>query len=205
MAVTKIQEFNMIIAGVGGQGSVLASHIVADAALFCGLKIRVGETYGASQRGGKVHSHIRIGEDVYGPLCPEESLDVLIGLEPNEALRLALPYANDDTYIITNTHPIPSMDVNIGAVTYPSVDEIVSGLKKLSKIVVAFNATNLAIQAGNQQTMNIVMLGALAVSGRLPYEASILENIIMERVPPRTRDINLKAFYLGQDIIKKNV
>ena len=70
----KIREFNMIVAGVGGQGSVLASHIVANAAVAQGLKVRVGETFGASQRGGKVHSHVRIGDDVYGPLCPERSL-----------------------------------------------------------------------------------------------------------------------------------
>lgn len=200
--VTKIREFNMIIAGVGGQGSVLASHIVADAALSSGFKTRVGETFGASQRGGKVHSHVRFGEDVYCPLCPEESLNVLIGLEPNETLRLALSYTNNDTYVITNTHPIPSMDVNIGAVTYPPIDEIILGLKKLSQIVVAFDATQLAVQAGNLQTVNIVMLGALAASRRLPFEADILCSTIMERVPLKTRDVNLKAFNFGQNVIQ---
>ena len=202
MKTGKISEFNMIVAGVGGQGSVLASHIVAEAAVTLGLRARVGETFGASQRGGKVHSHVRIGEDVYGPLCPERSLDILVGLEPNETLRLAIPYVNKDTYIITNTRKIPSMDVNIGADEYPQIDEIVANLNKLSETVVAFDATDLAIAAGNPQTMNVVMLGALASSGRLPYESEVLREAVMQRVPPRTRDVNLKAFSLGCDISK---
>lgn len=202
---TRVREFNMIVAGVGGQGSVLASHIVAEAAVVLGLKTRVGETFGASQRGGKVHSHVRIGEDVYGPLCPERSLDILVGLEPNETLRLAIPYVNKDTYIITNTHKIPSMDVNIGADEYPQIDQIVADLVKLSKKVVAFDATDLAIAAGNPQTMNVVMLGALASSGRLPYESDALREAVIQRVPPRTRDVNLKAFNLGWEISKDNI
>jgi len=198
----KIREFNMIVAGVGGQGSVLASHIVANAAVAQGLKVRVGETFGASQRGGKVHSHVRIGDDVYGPLCPERSLQVLVGLEPNETLRIALPYANRDTYIITNTRQIPSMDVNIGAYTYSSIEKIVKGLKMLSQVVVAFDATKLAVEAGNQQTMNVVLLGSLAASRRLPFEASVLRDATMDRVPPKTRDVNLKAFSLGWDVVE---
>ena len=198
---TRVREFNMIVAGVGGQGSVLASHIVAEAAVTLGLRARVGETFGASQRGGKVHSHVRIGEDVYGPLCPERSLDILVGLEPNETLRLAIPYVNKDTYIITNTRKIPSMDVNIGADEYPQIDEIVANLNKLSETVVAFDATDLAIAAGNPQTMNVVMLGALASSGRLPYEVDVLREAVIQRVPTRTRDANMKAFSNGFEVL----
>jgi indolepyruvate ferredoxin oxidoreductase beta subunit len=178
------------------------NHIVAAAAVAQGLKVRVGETFGASQRGGKVHSHVRIGDDVYGPLCPEGSLHILVGLEPNETLRVALPYVNSDTYIITNTRPIPSMDVNIGVNIYSPIEKIIEGLKRLSRVVVDFDATSLAVKAGNQQTMNVVMLGTLAASGRLPYEADVLRDAIMERVPPKTRDVNLKAFSLGWDVVE---
>ena len=201
----EIREFNMIVAGVGGQGSVLASHIVADVAVAQGMKTRVGDTFGAAQRGGKVHSHVRIGEDVYSPLCPEESLDVLLGLEPNETLRLAVRYAGPKTFVVMNTHPVPSMDVNIGADKYPSVEEIIEGLKKLSETVISFDATELAIQSGNQRTMNVVLLGALASTDRLPYEAEALKAGIMERVPPRTIDANMKAFSLGREMIKNNI
>jgi indolepyruvate ferredoxin oxidoreductase beta subunit len=125
-----------------------------------------------------------------------------VGLEPNETLRLAILYVNKGTYIITNTRKIPSMDVNIGADEYPQIDEIVANLNKLSETVVAFDATDLAIAAGNPQTMNVVMLGALASSGRLPYESEVLREAVMQRVPPRTRDVNLKAFNLGWEISK---
>lgn len=192
-----VKEFNLIIAGVGGQGSVLASHIVAEAAVAQGLKTRVGETFGASQRGGKVHSHVRVGEDIYGPLCPEESLDVLLGLEPNETLRLAVDYAGPDTLIITNTHPIHSMDANIGADTYPEIEEVIEGLLKLSKRVISFDATELAVEAGNERTVNVVMLGALAATGRLPYAEERLRKAIAGRVPQRTIDANMRAFDSG--------
>lgn len=201
MANVSLKEFNLIVTGVGGQGSVLASHIVAEAAVKRGFKVRVGETFGAAQRGGKVHSHVRIGDDVYGPLCPGGSLDVLLGLEPNETLRLALEYANEETLIITNTRPVPSMDANIGADHYPEVSRLIEALGRLSDEVVSFDATELAAEAGNERTMNVVLLGALAASGRLPFGAESLREAVMSRVPPRTVEVNEAAFELGFDRI----
>jgi indolepyruvate ferredoxin oxidoreductase beta subunit len=194
-----LSEFNLIVAGVGGQGSVLASHIIAEAAVSAGLKVRVGETFGAAQRGGKVHSHVRMGEDVYGPLCPRASLDVLVGLEPNEALRLAVDYSTLDTLILTNTRPVPSMDSNIGADSYAEVGDIVEGLRRLSKEVVPIDATDLAVEAGNERTMNVVLLGALCATELLPYEADALRMAVSERVPPRTVDVNMRAFEIGYE------
>ena len=195
--VKEIKEFNLIITGVGGQGSVLASHIVAEAAVTQGLKTRVGETFGAAQRGGKVHSHVRIGEDVNGPLCPVESLDVLLGLEPNETLRLAVDYAGPDTLIITNTRPVPSMDANIGADNYPEIKAVIDGLKKLSSKVINFDATEIAVGAGNGRTMNVVLLGALAATVKLPYNGVHLMKAVVVRVPPRTVEANIRAFNEG--------
>jgi indolepyruvate ferredoxin oxidoreductase beta subunit len=197
--VKDLKEFNLIVTGVGGQGSVLASHIVAEAAVEEGFKVRVGETFGAAQRGGKVHSHVRIGEEVYGPLCPSKSLDVLVGLEPNETLRLALKYANKETLIITNTRPVPSMDANIGADNYPEVFQVIDALRRISDRVVSFDATELAVKAGNERTMNVVILGALASSGKLPFEQESLREAVLGRVPPRTIEVNDAAFNLGCD------
>jgi len=194
-----LREFNLIVAGVGGQGSVLASHIIAEAAVSAGLRVRVGETFGAAQRGGKVHSHVRMGEDVYGPLCPRASLDVLVGLEPNEALRLAVDYSTQDTVIITNTRPVPSMDSNIGADSYAEVGEIVEGLRRLSKEVVPIDATGLAVEAGNERTMNVVLLGALCATELLPYEPDALRWAVSERVPPRTVEVNMRVFEMGYE------
>jgi len=197
--VKGLKEFNLIVTGVGGQGSVLASHIVAEAAVKKGFKVRVGETFGAAQRGGKVHSHVRIGDEIYGPLCPSRSLDVLIGLEPNETLRLALKYANEETLIITNTRPVPSMDANIGADAYPDVSLLIEALGRISGRVVSFDATELAVKAGNERTMNVVLLGALAASGELPLETEALREAVMSRVPPKTVKVNETAFNLGVD------
>ena len=190
-------EFNLIFTGVGGQGSVLASHIIAEAAIMDGLKVRVGETFGAAQRGGKVHSHVRIGKDVYGPLCMESSVDILLGCEPNETLRLALKYSGPSSIIITNTRKIPSMDVNIGAAKYPDIKMVINGLEKLSKKVIAFDATKLAIEVGSDRTMNVILLGALAATDMTPFKTDNLKKAIKDRVPPSTVEINMKAFDSG--------
>ena len=197
MTTMGLKEFNLIVTGVGGQGSVLASHIIAEAAVRQGHRVRVGETFGAAQRGGKVHSHVRIGDDVHGPLCPSGSLDVLLGLEPNETLRLALKYANEETLIITNTRPVPSMDANIGVDHYPAVPQLIEALNRLSENVVSFDATELAVEAGNERTMNVVLLGALAASGRLPFDKESLREAVLSRVPPRTVEVNEASFNLG--------
>ena len=197
--VKDLKEFNLIVTGVGGQGSVLASHIVAEAAVKKGFKVRVGETFGAAQRGGKVHSHVRIGDEVYGPLCPSRSLDVLMGLEPNETLRLALKYAYEETLIITNTRPVPSMDANIGVDAYPDVSLLIEALGRISGRVVSFDATELAVKAGNERTMNVVLLGALATSRKLPFGTESLREAVLGRVPLRTVKVNEAAFNLGCD------
>ncbi len=195
-------EFNLIFAGVGGQGSVLASHIIAEAAIMNGLKVRVGETFGAAQRGGKVHSHVRIGSDVYSPLCRENSVDVLLGCEPNETLRLALKYSGSSSIVITNTRSVPSMDVNIGVTKYPEIKAVIDGLVELSGKVIAFDATKLAIEAGSDRMMNVVLLGALAATGVAPLKIDNLMEAIKNRVPPSTVEGNMKAFDAGLKMCK---
>ena len=195
-------EFNLIFAGVGGQGSVLASHIIAEAAIINGLKVRVGETFGAAQRGGKVYSHVRIGRDVYGPLCRENSVDVLLGCEPNETLRLALKYSGPSSIIITNTRGVPSMDVNIGVATYPELKAVIDGLVKLSRKVIAFDATKLAIEAGSDRMMNVVLLGAFAATDLAPLKTDNLMEAIKNRVPSSTVEGNMKAFDAGLKMCK---
>ena len=195
--VKKNQALNIIVAGVGGQGSILASHIIADAAVKAGHKARVGETFGAAMRGGAVHSHIRIGKHVEGPLVRENTLDILLGLEPNEALRLGVKYLAPYSISLVNTSPIYSTDVNIGASKYEDPEKIVLSLKKLCEKVVAFDATKFALDIGNIRTMNIIMIGALAATGKLPFPIEVLKQAIKERVPKHTIDLNLEAFELG--------
>ncbi|MEQ9714579.1 MAG: indolepyruvate ferredoxin oxidoreductase subunit beta [Candidatus Asgardarchaeia archaeon] len=196
-------ELNIIVCGVGGQGSVRLSHIIAAAAVKAGLNARVGEKFGAAQRGGAVASHIRIGKDVHGPMVEEDGADLIIGLEPLETLRVATKYISPDGVIVMEERNIPSADINFGFAKYPSMEEIINGLKKLAKDVYVLNGTKLALNAGNIRTLNIVMLGAAAALGIFPFDNEILKETVREMVPPKTIDANMKAFELGYQHMKK--
>jgi|SRR6056297_79921 len=195
--------FNIIVAGVGGQGSILASHIIADAAIrrACEnsdhqLKVRLGETFGAAMRGGAVASHVKIGRDVYNPLIPENRADVILGLEPLETLRAGLRYIKPGGRVIMNIRKYEPVDVNTGKSDYPTVEKIVEAFDKIDSRVTAFDATGLAVECGTFKSMNVVMLGALA-NCSLPFSAEDLEGIIKQRVPEKTISINLRAFQEG--------
>lgn len=198
-----MSELNLIIAGVGGQGSILASHMVAIAAIQDGLRARVGETFGAAMRGGAVASHVRIGKDVHAPLVPKDSADIVLALEPLEGLRNIVDFLGKGGLLITNTRPWLPVDVNIGRAEYPSMESIKEAAKKLGGEVVEIDATTLAQQAGNVRTMNTVMLGALASTGKLPISKDTLKQVIQENVPPKTIDVNQRAFELGLKAMEK--
>jgi len=190
-----------VVAGVGGQGSVLASHIIAEAAIDQGFKVRVGETFGAAMRGGAVASHVRIG-DVSSPLVQKHTADTVLALEPLEGLRVATEFFSPTGIVILNTRPIPPLDVFLGKFAYPELEEIIKALQSLGKKVFAFDATQLAIKAGNPKTLNSVILGAFAASKLLPFPPSILEEAVASRVPSQTKDVNIKAFLLGKSTME---
>ncbi|MGB9834934.1 MAG: indolepyruvate oxidoreductase subunit beta [bacterium] len=190
-------QLNLIVAGVGGQGSVLASHIIAEAAIDQGFKVRVGETFGAAMRGGAVASHVRIG-DVSSPLIKMHQAQAILALEPLEGLRVGLKFLASNGIVILNTRSIPPVDVFMGKFIYPEIKEIVRDLESLGGKVYAFDATQIAIEAGSARTLNSVILGALSASKIWPFPPEILEEAIMTRVPPQTKDVNSRAFRLGK-------
>lgn len=196
-----MKRASLLIAGVGGQGSIRASHIVARAAIKDGLRARVGETYGAAMRGGSVASHVRVGEGIKSPLNPENGAEVVLALEPMEGLRNALRFISKDGLFLTNTETWIPYDVNIGKAEYPPVEKIEEAAGKLAAEVKSFNATSLAKESGNIRTMNVVMLGALDSTGKLPIETETLKKTIRENVPEGTEDVNMKAFELGLESI----
>ncbi|KUO39375.1 MAG: hypothetical protein AVW06_04070 [Hadesarchaea archaeon DG-33-1] len=177
-------DINLIIAGVGGQGSVLASHLVAMAAIGDGLHARVGETFGAAMRGGSVASHIRLGKEVHSPLISKDGADIILALEPLEGLRNSVRYLREDGLLLANTRAWSPTDVNIGLAKYPDMKTIEKSVKKLGG-------------TGNVRTMNVVMLGALAGTGKLPVSIESLKQVIRENVPKGTEEVNLRAFGLG--------
>jgi len=200
----KFSELNLIIGGVGGQGSIRASHIVAIAAIQDGMRARVGETFGAAMRGGAVASHVRIGKEIFAPLIAKDRAEIVLALEPLEGLRNAVKFLSKGGLLLTNTRAWMPVDVNIGRAEYPSLDAIKNAVEKLGGKFVAIDATSLAQQAGNVRTINVVMLGALVGAGKLPISVETLKQIVKENVPPKTIDANLRAFELGFNAIQQS-
>lgn len=198
-----IREFNIIVAGVGGQGSIMLSHIIGNAAIKENYRVRVAETYGASMRGGKVFGQIRMGTDVLSPLVSEDSADIVLALEPLEGLRVGVKYLAKHGIAILNVRPLRPMDVNVGKAVYPDVKSIVESLSRLCQKVISIDATEIAEKAGSPRTMNIVLLGALAATERLPVSIETLRETMTEHVPKGTEDINLKALKLGYEAVQK--
>lgn len=193
------ESYNVIIAGVGGQGNVLAAHIIAEVALEDGYDVRVAETYGGAMRGGSVFSLVKFGKAVGSPMISEDSLDALVGLEPVEALRQGVQYLAPSGEAIVNTVSIMSPDVNLGLAKNPDTQKIVESLEQLCRRVTAFDGTAAARKAGSPRSLNIVMTGALAESKLLPFSCETFEEAIRKRVPKGTEEANLKAFHAGRD------
>ncbi|TGC08456.1 indolepyruvate oxidoreductase subunit beta [Methanolobus halotolerans] len=195
MSAPGISNFDLVIAGVGGQGTILASDIIGKAAVKENMSVRAAETHGMAQRGGSVVNHIRLGCEL-GSMIPLKGADVLLALEPSEALRY-MDYLSEDGIIIVNTEPIFPVTVTSGLCTYPDVDAIVSAMEDKRKVK-AFNASELAKEAGHPQSMNVVMVGA--ISNHLPVSVDFLLECVRELVPSKTVDINVRAFEMGRSV-----
>jgi indolepyruvate ferredoxin oxidoreductase beta subunit len=189
---------NVIVTGVGGQGNVLISQFMGNALVRAGHHVTIGETYGASQRGGAVMSHLRISRQAhYGPLIPYGQADVILGLEPVETLRVLGQYGNPGVMVVTNSRPVYPLAVAVGTAHYPSVEEIVKALEELSKRAWMINATDIALDLGASILANIVMVGALVGADVLPLAAEEFELELQESLPADKLDLNLKAFRRG--------
>ena len=198
------EELNILIAGVGGQGNLLASEIISWASVREGFKIRVADIFGAAQRGGAVTSHIRIGKEVYNPVMPRGSAHILLGFEPVECLRAAGFLRSDCTAII-NTRMIVPSSVTLGQASYPAMDEITELIGKLVRKIVTLDAASLALKAGDALMVNIVMVGALAGTGATPIHKETFTEAISNLVPSGTEQNNRKAFNLGFEEVQEKL
>ncbi len=188
---------NILIAGVGGQGNLLASRLLVGAATPEGCQTTIGETKGASQRSGSVASHIRFSESPVGALIPHKMAHIIVGFEPLETLRASRRYSGKQTTVLINPAPVFPMLVAQGLQRYPPIEEILSELKCLNSGVFVIEATELARQAGNPIALNVVMLGALCGLHLLPAGRERFVEAIVERVPEKYRHINQRAFEAG--------
>lgn len=198
-----MEEFNIVLAGVGGQGILLAAEILGTAALKDGLNVRVSEIHGMAQRGGAVVSNIRIGEKVSAPTVLEGQADVLLGFEPLETLR-TLKFVSEKTLVVMNYETIPPTELTAKMIKYPSLEEIVEKIHRFTKNIITVEAAKLAREAGSILTRNTVLIGVLAATGKIPVKTESLMEALRELVPAKYLDVNVKAFELGYEYVKKN-
>ena len=200
-----MDPINLIITGVGGQGNVLASQIVGQAAVKNGFRVTIGETFGLSQRGGAVMSHIRISEKRnYGPLIPPNMAHVIIGLEPLETLRTIEEFGNEETVFIANSRPIHPLNVIAGDVEYPEPEWIRDVLGNAGGELFWLNATQMALDLGGPIMLNMIMLGALCSLPVVPLDVKDIEGVIETIFPAAKLAANLKALEIGEEIILNN-
>jgi indolepyruvate ferredoxin oxidoreductase beta subunit len=196
--------FNVIIGGVGGQGNVVASQILGQTLVDKGYVITIGETYGASQRGGAVMSHLRVSaRNPCSPLISEGQCDLLVSLEPVEGLRVLGSYGNPGVITLTNTRPIFPMGVISGEAPYPELPEIINKIRQLSSAVWVIHATEIALEMGDPIYSNMVMLGALSTIGVLPIDRKGFQMSISELLPSQRLIDNLKAFDRGAEAVER--
>ena len=187
-------SWNILIAGVGGQGTLLASKILGALAESAGYDVKVSEVHGMAQRGGSVLTYVKMAEQVHSPIIEQGEADVLLAFEELEALRYA-PYVRDGGHILYNTQQILPMPVIMGRQQYPS--DVPGKLTQYRCSVLAVDALKLAEQAGSARAVNTVMLGAL--SRVMGLDSKLWEAALAACVPAKVLEVNKRAFELGKD------
>jgi indolepyruvate ferredoxin oxidoreductase beta subunit len=189
---------NIIISGVGGQGNILASDLLSRAFCEQGWYVSVGETYGATQRGGSVVSHVRLScNHAYGPLSPSGEAHILVGFEPLEVLRILREHGHISARVVMNDRPLYPLEALQQQSAYPSLDRLTAAIGQLCERLTVVPGTELAKTAGHAQAQNVVMVGAFAGLQWVPLEKAAYLRPIEETFSGTKRAINRKAFELG--------
>ena len=202
-----MKPYNILLAGVGGQGLMLLSQVIGDACTRNNIKVVVGAQHGLSQRSGSISAHVRVG-DASSPLIPYSSANLIISMEAMEALRNIEYLKEGGTVIMSQRliHPpletaplVKSRNVKGG---YATLDQVKQALSKVAGVVIDLDSSKLALEAGNPRTENVVLLGAACSLSGFPVTAEELKESIRRIVPERAVDANFKAFELGQNSVK---
>ena len=181
---------NCLLCGVGGQGTVLASKLIAQAAMNKGISARTAETIGMAQRGGPVVSHVRIGEDIKAPMIPEGEADVIIAFEPGEAVR-CLPYLKKDGTVIVNTKPVMPITATLGM--HYNSKEMLEYLEHQSCDVIMVDGEDICRKLNSPKVLNVVLLGAAVQTGKLGITLEDLQDAICAKLNPKFVELNMKA------------
>lgn len=195
-----MKTFNIIITGVGGQGIITAGTLISEAAIKMGLNVVMSEIHGLSQRGGSVNVEVRIG-DVYGPISPRRKIDLVIGFEPIETMRI-LSTINSDARVIMNKERITPISVSLKDEEYPDVNNMALIIPRVARIY-EIDAGKIANEAGSFKAANTVMIGAMLSLGILPVDEGSIVDALNGRFSGKVLDINIKAMKLGIAEIKK--
>jgi indolepyruvate ferredoxin oxidoreductase beta subunit len=187
--------YKIHLTGVGGQGTIKTSTIIGEAAIKRGLNVVMSEVHGMAQRGGVVTTDLKIG-DAYSPLIENGDADLVIGFEPAETLR-SISKVGEKTFVITNSARIIPFTVGLGLSKYPPVEQIINELKSKIKHLFVINAEEIANKAGNIMSLNMVLLGAATAIPNFPIGKDEIIQSMKENLPPKTIEVNLKAFELG--------
>jgi indolepyruvate ferredoxin oxidoreductase beta subunit len=190
-----MEPIRLIVVAVGGQGNLLASKVLGEAALLANVPFRMSEIHGMAQRGGVVEAALVFG-DAQSMRISDAEADVLLGFEPCETLR-ALKKCNPGTLVVSNTAPLPPFTVAMGRGAYPDVNLILNLIRAKTRRLIAFDALALSKAAGGVLALNMVLLGALIQTGILPLSVKHLKQAIATQTNPAFMDINTKAFDLG--------
>jgi len=187
-------SFDLLIVGVGGQGTILASRIIGEACVIEGRHVISAETHGMAQRGGSVENHVRI-DGTMGPLIPIGGADMILAMEPLEAVRY-IHFLKKDGIVVSNSVRIVPPTSTKNRILYPQVDKIISSYVSKPELAVICDANEMAREAGNELASNVVLIGI--ASRYLPLRVESLLEGIRKVVPPKAIDVNLKAFGLGR-------
>ena len=187
-----MKALNVMIVGVGGQGTLLASRVLGAAMIASGYDVKVSEVHGMSQRGGSVVTYVRAGEKVYSPIVNMGEADMILAFEQLEAARW-LPYLKKDGRLITSTQQIDPMPVVTGAAKYP--EDVLKAIQAAGAELVTVDALRLALEAGSVKAVNIVLIGVMALQTDIPKE--VWMEAVRSTVPSRFLEMNLKAFEAG--------
>lgn len=182
---------NIILCGVGGQGTILASRLIASAAMKKGLPIKTAETIGMAQRGGSVFSHLRMGEGANSPMIARGEADLIIGFEPGETVRM-LPFLKQDGAVVVSRRPVMPISALLGKSAYDG-EEMLRYLRENVRRLTEVDADLAAKELGSAKVLNVVLLGAALQSGELGLEELDLEEAVKERVPEKFLELNRRA------------
>jgi indolepyruvate ferredoxin oxidoreductase beta subunit len=199
----KKDPLNIIVCGTGGQGNVLLSRFLATPFARKGYNVTIGETFGLSQRGGAVMSHVRVSRKrPYGPLIPEGQGHVILSLEPMETLRVLGKYGNPEVKVISNVRPVYPMEAITGDKDYPDMGEVRRAIQGLSSQSWLFDASQISLEMGNPILTNMVMMGALVQTNVIGLTKHDIEAIIRETFSDKVAQTNITAATRGMEAVQ---